>query len=49
MSLLEILTADLGTRDMRSDGQNGHSTSMAIIETVDEVKVTRTAASGAHG
>ncbi len=34
---------------MCSDSQNRHSTAVTVIETVDQVKVTRATASGTHG
>jgi hypothetical protein len=34
---------------MRRDRQNRHSTPLTVIKTVDEMKVTRSTASGAHG
>src|SRR5580658_5563926 len=47
MRLLKIAAADLPARNLRRDRQNRHAASMAIIETVDEVKISRPAASGA--
>jgi hypothetical protein len=49
MRFLKILAPNLRAGNMRRDRQNRHSTPLTVIKTVDEMKVTRSTASGAHG
>ncbi len=49
MGLLKIARADLSGRDMRRDRKNRHARTMAIKKAVDEMQISRAAASGAHG
>ena len=45
MRLLEIAAADFGRRDMCCDGENRHARAVTIEQPVDEVQITRSAAS----
>ena len=49
MGFLEIACADLGRRDLRSDGEHGHPRAVAVEQAVDEMEVAGTAAAGADG
>src|SRR5271155_5205646 len=49
MCLLKIRAADFAARDVRGNGQHGYATAMTVVETVDEVHVAWSAASGADG
>ena len=49
VGFLEIACADLGRRDLRSDGEHGHPRAVAIEQAVDEMEVAGTAAAGADG
>src|SRR5438128_663661 len=48
MGLLEIIAADLVTRNMRSNGQDRHTTSMAVIQPIDQMQITWAATPGAY-
>jgi hypothetical protein len=45
--LKEVLAADLLARDLSRDGQNRNTITMAIIQTVYQVKISRAATAGA--
>src|SRR5271170_4512206 len=45
---LEISTPDFGARNLRRNGQNGDAAALAIVEAIDQVHVSRPAASGAY-
>ena len=49
VGLLEVTDADLGTGDMRSDGQHGSHASVGIEQTIDEVQIARSAAPRTDG
>jgi len=49
VGFLEIAGADLGRRDLCSDGEHGHPRAVAVEQTVDEVEVAGPAAAGAYG
>jgi hypothetical protein len=46
---LKVVTPELAARNLRSDGQDRDAAAMAVVEPVDEVHVTRAAASRADG
>ncbi len=46
MGLLVILTANLFSGDVRGDREHGYAASLRVVQTVDEMKVARTAARG---
>ncbi len=48
MSLLKISAADFSAGYLRGDGQHGHAAALAIVETVDQMQIARTAAPGAN-
>src|SRR3984885_3882940 len=48
ISLLEISTSDFSAGYLRRDGQNGDAAALAIVQAIDQVHVSRPAASGAH-
>ena len=47
MSLLKISTPDFSAGYLRGDRQDGHTAAMAIIKSVDQMQIARTAAPGA--
>ena len=49
MGLLKISTPDFSTGNLRGDGQDGDAAALTIVEAVDQMQVSRTAASGADG
>ena len=49
MSFLEVAAADLLSRDVGSDGEHRHSTSVGVEQAVDEVEIARTAARRDNG
>src|SRR6476660_2176232 len=48
MSCLEIIDSDFATGDVGGDCQNRHAIALAVEQAVDQMKVTWTAAAGAH-
>jgi hypothetical protein len=48
MSLLEVSTTDFNAWNLRRDGENRHTTALAIVKAIDQVQVSGTAASGAY-
>src|SRR6202521_3095522 len=48
ISLLKISTSDFSARNLRRDGQNGDAAALAIVKAIDQMHVSRPAASGAH-
>lgn len=46
---LEVAAADLRAGDVGRDGEHGHPGAVAIVETVDEVRVARAAGARANG
>ena len=47
MGLLKVSAADLMGRDLRGNGENRYAVTVAVVEPVDQVQVTRAAAAGA--
>jgi hypothetical protein len=47
--LLEIGAADFPAGNLRRDGENRNTAAMGIIKSIDEMQVTRPAATCAHG
>src|SRR5277367_78628 len=45
---LKISTPDFSARNLRRDGENGHTAPLAIVKSIDQVHIPRSAASGAH-
>src|ERR1700691_697383 len=45
MGLLEVSAADFIAGDLRSDGDNGNPTAMAVVETVNQMQISGAAAS----
>ena len=48
MGLLKVAASDLMARDLRCNCKYRHAIPLAIEEAVDEVKIARTATTGAH-
>src|SRR5580658_10667866 len=48
IGLLKISTPDFSAWNLRRDGQNGDATALAIVKAIDQVHVSRPAASGAY-
>ena len=48
MGLLEVIPADLHSRNVRSDRQDGHPAAVGVEQAVDQVQVARPAASSAY-
>jgi hypothetical protein len=48
MSLLKISTPDFSARNLCRDGQNGDAAALAVVKAIDQVHVSRPAASGAY-
>ncbi len=49
MRFLEIAATDFATRNLSRDGEHGHATAMRVVETIDQVCVSRAAAPGTDG
>src|ERR1700761_2380252 len=49
MRFLEISAADFSTRNLRGDGQDRHAASLAVIQTIDQMQISRPAAASADG
>ncbi|CDP83973.1 hypothetical protein BN975_01241 [Mycolicibacterium farcinogenes] len=49
VGFLEVFGADLGTRNVGSDGQHGHAAALRIEQPVDQVQIARAATARAHG
>src|SRR5580704_4624727 len=49
MGFLEVSTSDFRARNLRRDGQYRDSAALTVVEAVDQVHVSRPAASGAYG
>src|SRR5580692_12627768 len=46
--LLKISTSDFSARNLRCDGQNRDAAALAIVKAIDQMHVSRPAASGAY-
>ena len=49
MRFLEVAAAELRAGNVGGDGEHGHPGAVAIVETVDEVRVARPATARANG
>jgi hypothetical protein len=47
MRFLEVISADLGRRNMSRNGKHGNAGAMAVEQTVDQMQIARPAAAGA--
>ena len=47
MSFLKVSAADFVARNLRGNGQDRNAAPMTVIEAIDQMQVSRTAASGA--
>src|SRR5580704_2110269 len=48
ISLLKVSTPDFSARNLRRDGQNGDAAALTIVKAIDQVHVSRPAASSAY-
>jgi len=48
VGFLEVAAADFAAGNLRGNGQNRNAAAVGIVESVDQVRIPRPAASGAH-